>query len=73
MALKIYVLISLFLAHQSAHGELLWPVFVRRRPTCGVHKLFYLNIFSSETVHWILTKLNKNDPWDPLVLTTIVT
>ena len=24
---------------------------------------FYLNIFFSETTHWILTKLHRNDPW----------
>ena len=35
---------------------------VVRRPSC-VRKLFYLNIFSSETTHWILTKLHRNDPW----------
>ena len=34
-----------------------------RRPSWVVRKLFYLNIFSSETTHWILTKLNRNDPW----------
>ena len=36
---------------------------VVRRPSCVVLKFFYLNIFSSETTHWILTKLNRNDPW----------
>jgi len=36
---------------------------VRRRASCVVRKLFYLNIFSSETTHWILTKLHRNDPW----------
>jgi len=36
---------------------------VRRRPASVVRKLFYLNIFSSETAHWILTKLHRNDPW----------
>jgi len=36
---------------------------VRRRPSSVVRKLFYLNIFSSETTHWILTKLHWNDPW----------
>jgi len=35
-----------------------------RRPSCVVRKLFYLNIFSSETTHWILTKLHRNDPWE---------
>jgi len=43
---------------------------VRRRPSCGVRrpscvvrKLFYLNTFSSETAHWSLTKLHRNDHW----------
>jgi len=36
---------------------------VVRRASCGVRQLFYLNIFSSETTHWILTKLHRNDPW----------
>ena len=36
---------------------------VRRRASCVVRKLFYLNSFSSETAHWILTKLHRNDPW----------
>ena len=36
---------------------------VVRRPSCVVRKLLYLNIFSSETAHWILTKLHRNDPW----------
>jgi len=32
------------------------PLFVViRRASFGVRKLFYLNIFSSETTHWILT------------------
>jgi len=35
---------------------------VRRRPSSVVRKRFYLNI-SSETTHWILTKLHRNDPW----------
>jgi len=34
-----------------------------RLTSCVVCKLFYLNIFSSETTHWILTKLHGNDPW----------
>jgi len=34
-----------------------------RRPSCVVRKLFYLNIFSSETTCWISTKLHRNDPW----------
>jgi len=33
-----------------------WPLSI-------VRQLFYLNIFSSETAHWILTKLHRNDPW----------
>ena len=40
----------------------LCPSCVIRRPSCVVRKHFYLNIFSSETVHWILTKLHGNDP-----------
>jgi len=36
---------------------------VVRRASCVVRKLFYLNIFSSETTHWIWTKLYRNDPW----------
>ena len=36
---------------------------VVRRASCVVRKLFYLNIFSSETTHWTLTKLHRNDPW----------
>jgi len=39
------------------------PSCVVRRPSSVVRKLFYLNIFSSETTHWILTKLYRNDPW----------
>ena len=30
--------------------------------SCVVRQLFYLNIFYSETTHWILTKLHRNDP-----------
>jgi len=36
---------------------------VVRRALSVVRKLFYLNIFSSETTHLILTKLHRNDPW----------
>ena len=41
---------------------------VRRRASSVVRRassvnLFYLNIFSSKTTHWILTKLHRNDPW----------
>jgi len=36
---------------------------VVRRALSVVHKLFYLNIFSSETTYWTLTKLHRNDPW----------
>jgi len=39
------------------------PLSVVRRAVCVVRKLFYLNIFFSETAHWILTKLHRNDPW----------
>jgi len=39
------------------------PSCVVRRASCVVRKLFYLNIFFSETIHWILTKLHRNDPW----------
>ena len=31
------------------------------RPSCVVRQLFNLNIISSETAHWILTNLNRND------------
>jgi len=48
---------------QSAQGELLWPAIVRRRPPFVVRQLLYLNIFSSETPHWILIKLHMNGPW----------
>jgi len=48
-----------------------WSLSVMRRraspvvrpPSSVVRKLFYLNIFSSETAHWILTKLHGNDSW----------
>jgi len=33
---------------------------VRHRPSCVVRQLFYFNIFSSETAHWILIKLHRN-------------
>jgi len=33
------------------------------RPLSVVRKLVYLNIIFSETPQWILTKLNRNDPW----------
>ena len=39
------------------------PSSVVRRASSVVRKLFYLNIFFSETTHWILTKLHRNDPW----------
>ena len=35
---------------------------VVRRASSFVRKLFYLNIFSSETTHWIWTKLHRNYP-----------
>jgi len=39
------------------------PSSIVRRASSVVRKLFYLNIFSSETTNWILTKLHRNDPW----------
>ena len=39
------------------------PYSIVRRPSCVVRKLLYLNVFSFETAHWILTKLHRNDPW----------
>jgi len=36
---------------------------VCRRASCVVRQPFYLNIFFSETAHWILTKLHRNGPW----------
>ena len=39
------------------------PSSVVRRASSVVRKLFYLNIFSSETTHLIWTKLHRNDPW----------
>jgi len=59
--------VNLF-SSRSAQGELLWPAFVLRPSLCVVRRassvnLFYLNIFSSETAHWILTKLHRNTPW----------
>ena len=65
----------LFLAHLSTKcswwaivtGLCPSSVVVRRASSvvraCVVRKLFYLNIFSFETTHWILTKLHRNDPW----------
>ena len=39
---------------------------IRRRPSCVVRKLVYLNIFSSETALWIFTKLYGNESgWSP--------
>jgi len=61
---------SVFLAHLStkcsgwAIVTCLCPSFVVKcRLPCVFRKLFYLNIFSSETTHWILIKLHRNDPW----------
>jgi len=31
------------------------------RPSCV--NFFFLNIFTSETAHWILTKIHRHDPW----------
>jgi len=67
----------IFLAHLSTKcsgwaivtGLCPSSVVVRRPPcvvrcaSCVVRKLFYLNIFSSETTNWILTKLHRNGPW----------
>jgi len=39
------------------------PSCVVRRASSVVRKLFYLNIFSSESTYWMLTKLHRNDPW----------
>jgi len=61
--IKIISIYFRILIPQSALGELLLPAFVRRRASSVVRKLFYLNIFSSETTHWVLTKLHRNDPW----------
>jgi len=60
----------LFLAHLSTKCSW-WAIVtglcpssvVVRRASPVVRKRFYLNIFSSETTHWILTKLHRNDPW----------
>ena len=60
----------LFLAHLSTKCSG-WAIVtglcpssvVVLRASSVVRKLFYLNIFSSETTHWILTKLHRNDPW----------
>jgi len=45
---------------KAGHNSSPWA---RRRASSVVRKLFYLNIFSSETTHWIFTKLHRNDPW----------
>jgi len=55
-----------FLAHLSTKCSW-WAIVTRlcplcvvvRRPSCVVRKLVYLNILSSETTHWILTKLHN--------------
>ena len=63
----------LFLAHLSTKCSW-WAIVtglcpsscVSRHAACVVRKLFYLNIFSSETAHWILTKLTGMVPgWSP--------
>jgi len=61
-----------FLAHLSTKcsSELLWSFNVRRpssvcacvRP-CVRASTISLNNISSETAYWILTKLQRNDPW----------
>ena len=45
---------------------------VRRHAACVMRQLFYLNIFPSETAHWILTKLHRNDPCTKVVQTVPV-
>ena len=40
-----------------------WAIVTGLCSSSVVHKRFYLNIFCSETTHWILTKLHRNDPW----------
>jgi len=59
----------IFLAHLSTKCSG-WVIVTGLCPSCVVccascvvRKLFYLNIFSSETTYWILTKLHRNDPW----------
>ena len=39
-----------------------WPLSVVHLPSLVVCQHFYLNIFSSETAHWIFIKLRRNDP-----------
>jgi len=50
-----------FLFSSSEHKVL--RVSYCDRSLSVVRKLFYLNIFSSETADWILIKLERNDPW----------
>ena len=49
-----------FLAHLSTKCSG-WAIVTGLCPLSV--NLFYLNIFSSETTHWIWTKLHRNDPW----------
>ena len=69
MAIIAFKIFYLYLAHLStkcwgwAIVIGLCPSSVVRRASSVVRKLFYLNIFFSETAHWILTKLHRNDPW----------
>ena len=40
-----------------------FDLFLRWATQGPLGPLVYLNIFFSETAHWILTKLHRNDPW----------
>ena len=68
-----------FLAHLSTKCSW-WAIVtglcpsscVGRRASCVVRKLFYLNIFSSETTHWILTKLHRIPGWSPTKVVQMV-
>jgi len=40
-----------------------FDLFLRWATKGPLGPLVYLNIFSSETAHWILAKLHMNDPW----------
>jgi len=64
--LNTFLVFWVFLAHLSTVLRVSYcdrPLSVVRRASSVVRKLFYLNIFSSVTTRWILTKLNRNDPW----------
>ena len=47
----------------SHEHKVLGVSYCDRSLSVVVRKLFYLNIFSSKTAHWIMTKLHRNDPW----------